>query len=120
MTQYEPMEVLTSVREPFNKNTLWIHPHDDLIEVKIYNKGWKVLFTTKDVGLTEVSKQQLETLVNEFKNSFNFKFKQEYGKHRAALLTLTNKNRELEIKVGELEAKLNKLIKRLGMLIAKH
>lgn len=120
MNQYEPMEVLTSVREPFNKNTLWIHPHDDLIEVKIYNKGWKILFTTKDVGLTEVSKQQLETLVNEFTNSFNFKFKKEYGKHRAALLTLINKNRDLELKVNELETKLNKLIKRYGTLMAKH
>lgn len=120
MTQYEPMEVLTSVREPFNKNTLWIHPHDDLIEVKIYNKGWKILLTTKDVGLTEVSKQQLNTLINEFVNNFNFKFKKEYGKHKAALLTLINKNRELEAKISELDAKLNKLIKRYGTLTAKH
>jgi hypothetical protein len=52
MTQYEPMEVLTSVKEPFNKNTLWIHPIDENLEIKIYDKGWKVLFTTKDLGLS--------------------------------------------------------------------
>jgi len=52
MTQYEPMEVLTSVKEPFNKNTIWIHPVNGEFEVKINDKGWKVLFTTKDLGLS--------------------------------------------------------------------
>jgi hypothetical protein len=43
------MEVLTSVREPFNKNTLWIYPTGEDIEVKIYDKGWRIILSTKDL-----------------------------------------------------------------------
>ena len=32
---YEPSEVLISLREPYNKKTVWIHPKPDNIEVKI-------------------------------------------------------------------------------------
>jgi len=47
------MEVLTSVKEPFNKNTFCIYPNNGDIEIKLYDKGWKVLFTTKDLGLSD-------------------------------------------------------------------
>lgn len=120
MTQYEPMEVLTSIKEPFNKNTLWIHPIDENLEIKIYDKGWKVLFTTKDLGLSNQSKQQVENLVNEFKNVFNSKFLKEYGKHKNSILRLMEKNRELEQKLYELEIKVDKLTKRYGTLLVKN
>ena len=57
MTQYDPMEVLNSVREPYNKNTLWIHPLIDGFEIKVFEKGWETLLSTKDFGLSEMSKQ---------------------------------------------------------------
>ena len=120
MTQYEPMEVLTSVKEPFNKNTFWIYPNNGDIEIKLYDKGWKILFTTKDLGLSDQSKQQVENLVNEFKNTFNSKFIKEYGKHKNSILKLMNKNRELEQKIIELENKVDKLTKRYGTLLVKN
>jgi hypothetical protein len=40
---FEPSEVLISPREPYNKKTVWIHPTNDNIEVKIFDKGWKLL-----------------------------------------------------------------------------
>lgn len=120
MTQYEPMEVLTSVKEPFDKNTIWIHPVDGEFEVKINDKGWKVLFTTKDLGLSTQSKQQVENLINEFKNTFNSKFLKEYGKHKNSILMLMDKNRKLEQKLADIEVKLDKLIKRYGTLLVKN
>jgi hypothetical protein len=51
------MEVLKSVKEPFNKNTLWIYPIDGDFEFKIFDKGWRIIGTTKDLGLTDNSKQ---------------------------------------------------------------
>ena len=74
------MEVLYSVKEPFNKNTLWIYPNNENnIEIKVFDKGWKVLLTTEDLGLSEKSKQWIENLVNKNFNMFNFKFNKEYG-----------------------------------------
>lgn len=115
------MEVLTSIREPYSKNTLWIYPNpiDNNIEIKIFNKGWKVLFTTKDVGLTNESKQQVENLAKELKNVLNFKLNKEYGKLKTTILNLLNKNRELESRINELENKLSKLTKRYGTLLVK-
>jgi hypothetical protein len=51
------MEVLASVKEPYNRNTLWIHPNEDDFEIELFDKGWRVIFSTKDLGLSEVSKQ---------------------------------------------------------------
>jgi hypothetical protein len=45
-------DVLISIREPFDKNTFWICPKDDIIEGKVFNKGWKVISTTEDKGLS--------------------------------------------------------------------
>ena len=117
MNQYEPMEVLTSVREPFNKNTLWIYPTGEDIEVKIYDKGWRIIFSTKDLAQ---SKQQVINLVNEFKETFNSKFIKEQGKQKSSLLKIMNKNRELEQKITELENKVDKLTKRYGTLLVKN
>jgi hypothetical protein len=50
-------EILISLREPFNKNVLWIYPKDNEIELKVFDKGWKVLFTTKDKGLSKLSSE---------------------------------------------------------------
>ena len=121
MMQFEPMEVLYSVKEPFNKNTLWIYPNNENnIEIKVFDKGWKVLLTTEDLGLSEKSKQWIENLVNKNFNMFNFKFNKEYGKHKSTLLTLMNKNKELEIKINDLNNKIDKLTKRYGTLLAKN
>lgn len=120
MTLYEPMEVLNSVKEPFNKNTVWLYPNDGDIEVRVFDKGWKVLCTTKDTGLSDESKQQVQNLVNELINSLSFKFNKEYGKHKSTLLKLMDRNKELESKLSELENKVDKLTKRYGTLLAKN
>ena len=120
MTQYDPMEILKSVKEPFNKNTLWIYPIDGNFEFKIFDKGWRIIGTTKDLGLTDNSKQQVENLVNEFKNTFNFKINKQFAKCTATLLNLMSKNRELEHRLNELENKLERLTKRYGTLMAKN
>jgi hypothetical protein len=50
-------DVLISAREPFDKNTFWICSKDDIIEGKVFDKGWKVIATTEDKGLSEKSEQ---------------------------------------------------------------
>lgn len=121
MKQYEPMDVLNSVKEPFNKNTFWIYPNEEDIEVKLFDKGWKTIFTTKDLGLSDIAKEQVENLVNELRNTLNFKFNKEYGKYKSTLVNLMNRNRELELQLSKLEAKVDKLTKRYGnTLLAKN
>lgn len=120
MAQYEPMEVLNSIKEPFNKNTVWIYPGNEDIEVRIFNKGWKTVVNTKDLGLSEESKQQVEKLVNEAINVLNYKFNREYGKHKGILINLMEKNKQLEQKLSDLENKLDKLTKRYSTLLVKN
>lgn len=120
MKQYEPMDVLNSVKEPYNKNTFWIHPDEEDIEVKLFDNGWKTIFTTKDLGLSNTAKEQVEKLVNELRNTLNFKFNKEYGKCKTTIVNLMNRNRELELQLSKLEAKVDKLTKRYGTLLAKN
>lgn len=60
---YTPSGIIITTKEPSNKDLLWIHPYTDYIEVKLFNKGWKILFTSKDKGLSEQSKEQTEQLI---------------------------------------------------------
>ena len=120
MAQYDPMEVLNSIKEPFNKNTVWIYPNDENVEVRVFNKGWKTIVNTKDLGLSEESKQQVENLVNETINSLTYKFNKEYGKHKNTLIKLMERNRELEQKLNDLENKIDKLTKRYSTLLVKN
>lgn len=113
-------QVLISPREPYSKDTLWIYiGKDGVIEFRVFNKGWKTIFSTTDQGLSEKSEQQVQDLVNKFENSFNFKFNKVQGKYKNTFLSLMDKNRQLEQKVNELENKIEKLTKRFGTLLLK-
>ncbi len=117
--QYAPSDVLISVREPFDKNTLWIHPHEDDIDVKIFKKGWKVLSSTKDLGLSNLSKTQVESLVNTTKEDLITLIKKYLGKFSSSNIQLMDKQKQLELKIAELETKLDKLTKRYTSIISK-
>lgn len=119
MTQYKPMEVLTSVKEPYSKDTLWIHPLDQGFEIKIFNKGWETILNTNDLGLSEISEQQVKELVKSSENVFNFKLNKIQGQHRNSMLNIMNKNKELEQRIIDLENKLDRLTKRYSTLLVK-
>lgn len=93
-------------REPFDKNTLWIYPNKNDLELKVFNKGWKVLFTTKDIGLSLNSRKEVQSLVDNILNVID-----KQSKHiNSDLILLQNKNKQLEKRISDLERKLNKLI----------
>ena len=66
---YEPSEVLISPREPYNKNTVWIHPMKDNVEIKIFDNGWRIIAQTKDIGLSNEAKIQVEEIAEELKTA---------------------------------------------------
>ena len=116
MIYEQPFDVLTSLREPYSKNTLWLFPHNGEIDVKIFDKGWKIISSTEDKGLSKKSEQQINTLVEELSNNINYNLLKEYGKQRRAIVQLKDKQRVLENKISELENKLDKLTKRYATL----
>ena len=101
--QYSPSEVLISSREPYNKSTLWIQPFKDHSELKLYNEGWKTLFSTKDEGLSEVAKKEVEKYNNELKELLISLLQKQINKLSNDVLLLTNKNIELEKRIKKLE-----------------
>ena len=116
---YDPAEVLIHVREPFNKNTLWIHPHDGIIEVKVFDKKWIVIASTEDKGLSDKSEEQTDNLVSQTKNTILSKFKKVYSQQKQSMIVLRDRQKELEEKIIELENKLDKLTKRYATLRVK-
>ena len=108
---YSPAEVLISVREPFNKNTLWLHTHDGIIELKIFDKGWKSIYSTQDNGLSKTSIEQVSTLIKELQENINNKLKKQLGKYSSDSITLLKRQKELEEKISILESKFEKLHK---------
>lgn len=100
--QYSPSEVLISIKEPYDKNTLWIHPFKGYTEIKVYNEGWKLLFSTKDLGLSKVSSDQVDEKI---KNSYTNILLKQINKLSRDLLLLSNKNLELEKRIAKLEEK---------------
>lgn len=113
---YEPSEVLISLREPYNKKTIWIHPKPDNIEVKIYDKGWKILSQTKDFGLSDEAKNQVEKIASELKELIIEILKKQFGKFSSNNNILYEKQKTLEGKVKELEDKFDKLNKKYSMI----
>lgn len=112
-------DVLIHVKEPYNRNTLWVHPHDGIVEVKIFNKGWQVIASTEDKGLSNESDKQVRNLINRTVNEILFKFRNIYSKQKTDSATLREKCKNLESRVSELENKVDKLIKRYATLRTK-
>lgn len=113
---YEPSDVLISLREPYNKNTVWIHPHPDNIEVKIFDNGWRLLSQTKDDGLSEKAKEQVEELNLELKKTILEIIKKQFGKISSNNLILNEKQKNLEQRIINLEDKLDKLTKKYSSI----
>ena len=101
--QYSPSEVLISIREPYDKNTLWIHPFKGYTEIKVYNEGWKLLFSTKDLGLSEVARKEVEEYNTEIKELLISLLQKQINKLSNEVFLLTNKNIELEKRIKKLE-----------------
>lgn len=100
---YFPAETLVSTIEPKLKNVLWIYPLEDHYELRLYNKKWKTLFSTKDTGLSDLSEAQVLQLNNELKNEIIQLLQKQVNRLSNDILLLTNKNLELERRIKKLE-----------------
>ena len=113
---YEPSEVLISPREPYNKNTVWIHPKSDNIEIKIYDKGWKIVSQTKDSGLSDEARNQVEKINLELKELLIDILKKQFGKFSSNNNVIYERQKLVEERVKELEDKFDKLNKKYSMI----
>lgn len=116
---YNPADVLIGIREPFNKNTYWIHPHDGIIETKVFNKGWKVISTTEDKGLSSNAVEQVKNLVEALHVNILAKLKKQAGKYSSDSLVLLDKQKELERRIDEMDENMKKLAKRQQTMLVK-
>lgn len=113
---YEPSDVLISPREPYNKNTIWIHPKEDNIEIKIFDGGWKIISQTKDIGLSNKAKDQVEKTVEELKLAIISILKKQLGKFSSNNIILHNNQKQLEERITRLEDKLDRMNKKYSTL----
>lgn len=119
-TYYEnPTNILISSREPFNRNTLWIYPKEKEVEFRIFNKGWKVLCSTEDKGLSSKSLQEVANLLNNSRISIIEIIKKQVGKLISNTQHISTKENELQKKVQDLENKIDKLMKMYSNLVNK-
>ena len=113
---YEPSDVLISPREPYNKNTIWIHPKEDNIEIKIFDSGWKIISQTKDIGLSNKAKDQVEKTVEELKLAIISILQKQLGKFSSNNIILHNNQKQLEERITRLEDKLDRMNKKYSTL----
>lgn len=109
-------EILISLREPFNKNVLWVYPKDNEIELKVFDKGWKVLFTTKDKGLSRLSSEQVKDIANNINKDIVEIVKKHIGRYSSNSLVLLEYQKKLENRIKELEETVDKLSKKVTKL----
>lgn len=118
--KYEPSEVLIHVREPFNKNTVWIQPINGELRVNLYISGkWVPIYTTKDNGLSDESLRQTIDLVNTLKTEIEFKLTKQFNKQNSDSLRIFDKLRNYESRIVELEDKFSKLSNKYSALLLK-
>ena len=116
-TDYEFSDVLISPRAPYDKKTLWIHPTQDNIEIKLYyNNDWKTILQTKDTGLSDKAKNQVGQLNEEFKSFIIRIIKKQFGKFSSNNNVLLEKQKLLEERVQKLEDKIDKMNKKYSMI----
>lgn len=118
-SNYDPADVLIHVREPYSKNTVWIQPTGEDIEIKLFDKGWRTIFSTKDTGLSENSLQQVQELIESLQSKIDSKLLKQLGKENNNSIILVKRQKELETKINELEAKVEKLTTRYSALVTK-
>ena len=116
-TDYEFSDVLISPRAPYDKKTLWIHPTQDNIEIKLYyNNDWKTILQTKDVGLSNKAKDQVEKTVEELKLAIISILKKQLGKFSSNNIILHDNQKQLEERITRLEDKLDRMNKKYSTL----
>lgn len=118
-SDYDFSEVLISVREPFNKNTIWIQPYKGNLYVKLFDKGWQVMYSTEDKGLSTRASEQVNKLVESLQSNIIDKLKKQFGKQNQSSISLMQRQSELEKKVNDLESKLERLTNRYSKLSTK-
>lgn len=117
---YEPSDVLVNLREPYDKNTVWIQPKNGIIRVKLYDKGkWNTIYSTEDTGLSKTSLLQVQELVDSLNTELTKKIAKQLGQYSSNSLLLVKRQKELETKISELESKIEKLANRYSSLLLK-
>lgn len=106
-------DVLINIREPFSKNVVWIYP-GEIIEIRIFQNGWKTIATTEKLGLNNKSKQEVEELILSCKNEILDILNGKIKRCVSDILTLYKKHKELETKINKLEVTISKLQKFIG------
>lgn len=120
-TTYEPSDVLINLREPYNKNTVWIQPINGVINIKLYDKGqWNIIYSTEDKGLSEASLSKVKELVDSLNAELTKKIAKQLGQYSSNSLLLVKRQKELETKISELESKIEKLANRYSSLLLKN
>lgn len=104
------INIYQSKKEPYNKNDLWFDTSS--LDLKIFNKGWKVLASLNDAGLSPKSISELEDKLNNLKSSLM----KQIGKQSLDYLNIVNQNRELKVKVARLEQKIDRIMKKLNAI----
>lgn len=103
-----PSGIVISTVEPNNKDVLWIRPYNDYVEVKLYKKGWNVLFTSsKDKGLSEQSIEQVNQLIEDSENKTSKKLEMLSNRIANNSIVFTRQIDDLKRRVKELEDKIN-------------
>lgn len=107
-TQYtQDAKLLIGPREPYNKNTLWIQREGNEFNIKLFDKKWKILSSTKDQGLSPNSEKQVKDMIDEIKNLFIYnleKFKSLNSLQEKKYLNKINQqNKEIEILKKQVE-----------------
>lgn len=117
--QYNPASVLINIREPYDKNTLWIKPtKDGNFEIKVFQNGWKTISTSKDLGLSEVSSKQVNSSLQNLNLELTKQITKQQGKLNGDSVLLFDKINSLKEKVNSLESKVDKLTNKYSKLLS--
>ena len=116
-TYEEFSEILISPREPYDKKTVWIHPTEDNVEINIWYKNkWKTISQTKDTGLSDESKNQIEIINNNLRELLMKILRKYYGRFTSDTNIIRDRQKALEEQMIKLEDKFSKLNKKYSMI----
>ena len=116
-TYEEFSEILISPREPYDKKIVWIHPTEDNVEINIWYKNkWKTISQTKDTGLSDESKNQIEIINNNLRELLMKILRKYYGRFTSDINIIRDRQKALEEQMIKLEDKFSKLNKKYSMI----
>lgn len=111
--QYTPSEILISVREPYDKHTVWIHPHNNVVEIKIFDdKSWKIISTTEDKGLSPLQLKQVQNLIEQLKDFLMKKLQKYFNKFSTDFSTIFRWKQNTNEQITTLDNSVSKLSKK--------